>query len=79
MEIIFTRHALQRIEEREIRLAEVIKCLASPTKIKFSEGKAIYLKLNQKEQYLLILICSIDADSCRIITAIKTSKINKYL
>lgn len=79
MEIIFTKHAIERIDEREIRFTEIIQCLASPTKIDFSEEKIIYYKLDLDKQYLLILVCSIDTNSCKIITAIKTSQIKKYL
>lgn len=79
MEIIFTKHALERIDEREIRFAEIIQCLASPTKIDFSEERTVYYKLDYNKQYLLILVCSINTNSCKIITVIKTSQIKKYL
>lgn len=80
MEIIFTKHALERIEERNISLSEVAECLYNPKKINFfEEGKRVHYGLNSAEKYLLILVCSIKDESCRIITVIKTSQIKKHL
>ena len=67
MEISFTRHAIKRIEERGIYLKEVAECIFFPDKVRKD--------LNNK---LLILVCIVTDERCKIITAIKTSKIDKY-
>ena len=80
MEIIFTRHALERAEERNISLSEIAECLFDPTKIQhLKNGKEMYYRLNSTANYLLILVCSIKDESCKIITVIKKSQIKKHL
>ena len=79
MEIIFTRHAIKRIEERNIKLREVIICFKNPDKIRTRENTEIYLKLDNSKKKLIILICSITEERCKVITVLKTSKIQKYL
>jgi len=79
MEIKFTLHALERIKERGITLEEVVQCLIYLDKIERDSGKTVFYKLNDKKTELLILVCTIDNVSCKIITAFRTSKIYKYL
>lgn len=79
MEIKFTLHALQRIKERGIALRDVVQCLTSFNKIERDSGKTIFYKLNNNKTELLILVCVIDNESCKIVTAFRTSKIYKYL
>lgn len=79
MEIKFTMHAINRIEERGIMLRDVVVCLNSPDKVD-QKGELIYFKKLYKEnKRLLICVCSVDTDSCKIVTVIDTSKISKYL
>ena len=79
MKIIFTRHSIKRIEERNIQLREVIVCFKTPDKVKTRGNNRIYLKLDESKKKLIILICSIKEERCKIITVIKTSKVKKYL
>ena len=78
MEISFTRHAIKRIEERGIYLKEVAECIFFPDKVRKDLSTTIYTKLDVANNKLLILVCIVTDERCKIITAIKTSKIDKY-
>ncbi|MFA6917776.1 MAG: DUF4258 domain-containing protein [Candidatus Gracilibacteria bacterium] len=78
MELAFSRHALRRMDERVIGFTEILQCLYDPDKIEKNNGKEVkFYKLISKD--VLILVCSIKENQCKIITVIKSSKIEKYL
>ncbi len=79
MELIFTHHAVEQIEKREIAFFEILACMASPTKIYHKDGKVNYLKLIRNDEYILLLPCRIKNDKCTIITVIITSQLKRYL
>ena len=79
MDIVFTHHAMKRIEQRNISLSEVIECLSLPDKMVKKEDVVIFYKLSIDGKYMVFLICSIEKKECRIITVIKTSQVNRYL
>ena len=77
MNIIFTKHALERIKERKIKIEIVIDTLRSPDKtFKNKETTKYVKKINSK---VIVVIASLKNNSIKIITVFKSSKINKYL
>jgi len=77
MLIKFTKHALERMRIRSITKEEVIDAITNPEKeIIDSQGNLIAHKV--KKKYLLRVFYYIEEDSKIVITAYKTSKIDKY-
>ena len=77
MLIKFTKHALERMRIRGITKEEVIDAITNPEKeINDSHGNIITHKV--KKKYLLRVFYYIEEDSKIVITAYKTSKIDKY-
>lgn len=77
MLIKFTKHALERMRARGITKEEIINAITNPDKeINDSYGNIIAHKV--KEKYLLRVFYRIEEDSKVVITAYKTSKIDKY-
>ena len=76
MELVFTKHVIERMEERKISFHEIVKCLTNPNSMDEEDGVSKYYKVNGK---LLIVVCSFHEDYCTIITVIKTSQIDRYL
>ena len=73
----FTKHALERMRIHGITKEEVIDAIINPEKeITNSFGNFIAHKVIKK--YLLRVFYRIEEDSKIIITAYKTSKIDKY-
>ncbi len=73
----FTKHALERMRIRGITKEEVIDAITNPEKeITDSYGNLIAHKVIKK--YLLRVFYYIEEDSKIVITAYKTSKIDKY-
>ncbi len=74
MKVVFTKHALERIKERNIKFEDIEKTLRYYDKI--IDNKHIK-KINS---YVLIVVVSKENKRViKIITAFKSSKINKYL
>lgn len=81
MEIKFTYHAIQRIEERKVSLSEIMQCLTSPDKIDKKHSNIFrFIRLKEsREKLLLILICKMENQHCTIITVFESSQISRYL
>jgi len=77
MPIKFTKHALERMRIRGITKEEIIDTVNNPDKkINDSYGNIIVHKVEKK--YLLRVFYYIEENSKIVITAYKTSKIDKY-
>ena len=78
MPIKFTKHALERMKIRGITKEEIIDAIHNPEKeLKDSFGNIIAHKLKKK---ILLRIFYYNKEGSKIvITAYKTSKIDKYL
>ena len=77
MLIKFTKHALERMRARGITKEEIINAITNPDKeINDSYGNIIAHKI--KKKYFLRVFYRIEEDSKVVITAYKTSKIDKY-
>jgi len=81
MDFIFSRHASERIKDRGISEEKIVLTLAYPDRIeKESECMWIYQKLflEDSKKYLMRVFVNVCKDPELIITAYKTSKIDKY-
>ena len=77
MLIKFTKHALERMRIRGITKEEIVDAITNPEKeINDSQGNII--AFNIKNKYLLRVFYYMEEDSKIVITAYKTSKIDKY-
>jgi len=83
--IIFSDHALLRMEERFISRKMVLEAIKNPDKVEKSTQnlfrfliKKIYFNSVLGKDHLLVLICEASAEKLEIITIIDTSKISKY-
>ncbi len=85
MKIVFTKHSLERAEERTISKKELRDAIYFPDKIDESSQdnkrfliKKIYYNEKLKAEHLLMIICEKEKEIIKIITIIDTSKISKY-
>ena len=85
MEIIFTKHSLERAKERAINKKDLNRAICCPDKIDQSSKnskrilvKKIYYNKKLKTDHLLMIICEKESDILKVITIIDTSKISKY-
>jgi hypothetical protein len=82
MEIRFTDHAQQQIQERHLSKLDIIETIRTPdTVIKQSTHRSRAIRKIQKQSktYLLVVIYDTQTAHKNIITAFLTSKIKKYL
>jgi len=78
MPINFTKHALERIRIRNITKEEIFDTINNPDKeTNDSFGNIIVQKV--EKNYLLRVFYYIEKNSKIVITAYKTSKLDKYL
>jgi hypothetical protein len=81
MDFKFSKHALERIEARHLDKKNLLSVLNDPDAIVTKTGcKIIYQKKIQEEdsKYLYRIFVNICKDPNLVITAYKTSKIDKY-
>ncbi len=78
MIIEFSRHAIQRMTERQVSKREVQNALINPDKLTEKSGNFLSIKLRMNG-HLLLVSYKITEDIVKVITVIDTSKINKYL
>jgi len=81
LKIYFTMHAEKQLKERNISKEAVLKTVLSPGQvIPQEEGillfQSVYYEGNKK--YLLRVAAKLQADTWLIITAYRTSKVQKY-
>ena len=78
MQVNFSRHALQRMDERGVTPTEVRQAIETPSKkvAKGDKRAAIALRHNR---HLLIVIYTSSDTIINVITVIVTSKVHKYL
>ncbi|WP_341226095.1 DUF4258 domain-containing protein [uncultured Arcticibacterium sp.] len=80
MRIILSNHARIRAQMRNISFEEIVECILNPDKITLEEdSKVCYKKLTNENKKLLITYTSDSEGVIKVITVIKTSKVNKYL
>ena len=85
MKIVFTKHSLERAEERAISKKELRDAIYFPDRIDESSQnnnrfliKKIYYNEKLRADHLLMIICEKEKEIIKIITIIDTSKISKY-
>lgn len=83
--IIFSPHALKRIQERGILLKLVKEAIKFPDKVETSSispsrilVKKLYSNEKLKKDHLLLIIIERKKNLMEVITIIDTSKISKY-
>lgn len=83
--VVFSQHALERMEERAISKKVIIDALLAPDKIERSFKvssrflvKKIYFNKKFQRDHLLLIIYEEKDKRLEIITVIDTSKISKY-
>ena len=83
--IVFSSHAIMRMEERFILKQVAIEAIKNPDKIEksFQDDwrvlvKKVYFNEVLKREHLLIIVCEIFLEKIEVITIIDTSKISKY-
>jgi hypothetical protein len=81
-DLIFTDHALEQINLRGITVNDVMSALADPQEILLTEEKRIIVQNIIQEptgrNYLLRIFIDIDRAPHVVVTAYRTSKIEKY-
>lgn len=79
LNLAFTKHAIVQLKIRAISQAEVRLALISPDKI-IKQTNSRYRAIKKiGQRYVLVIIYEQGDDKIKIITAFKTSKINKYI
>lgn len=76
--VIFTKHALDRMEERDISKTEVYDCFRNPDRSCKKDGKVLSMKLRQNAQ-VLIVVYEQKKSIKVVISVISSSNIRKYL
>lgn len=80
MELLFTYHTIKRMNERKISFSEIYDCISYPMKIeRRTNGEFRYTKMRSDGRHLLISVCVIKQNKCKIVTVIDSSKTRKYL
>ena len=78
MQIIFTKHALQRMKERQISGNEVRNAIRDPLKKSKDNDRFLVYKLRNNKQLLLVHYVQ-EGDKIIVITVISTSNKSKYI
>ena len=76
--IIYTKHFLERIKQRNIDLKDIKDVLEDKELNPIKDSTGNYIKQKKKEGYLLRVIYRIEKKNIIAITSYKTSKIDKY-
>jgi hypothetical protein len=78
MDIKISQHAQQRMSERGIKKSEILQTLEFPQKTNRRGAHTLMMRVRENNQ-LLIVVCKKKGQRFKVITAISTSKVNKYL
>ncbi len=78
MKLLFTKHALERMDERGIAHSEVRDALHFPLKVN-RQNDLYVAKRIRANGHLLIVVHLVQEGFVRVITVIDTSKVSKYL
>lgn len=78
--IVYSKHFLQQIELRTISLTNVDVTLNNPDDIAMEDGLTVYQKIitENNKRYLLRIFVNEHKQPPLVVTAYKTSKIDKY-
>jgi len=81
LKIYFTRHAERQLQERNISKEAVRKTVFNPDQVVEQEEDILLFQsilVEEQRKYLLRVVAKIQADDYLILTAYRTSKIEKY-
>ena len=82
MEVVFSKHAMQQLQERNLSRAEVSLTVRRPQKIieqvsgRFQAVRALY---RQGKRYLLVAVYEKNNAHATVVTAFLTTKFKKFL
>ena len=82
MEVTFSKHAMQQLQERNLSRAEVSLTVRRPQKIieqvsgRFQAVRALY---RQGKRYLLVVVYEKNNAHATVVTAFLTTKFKKFL
>lgn len=82
MNVVLSEHAIYQMQERNIRKDLIDTALKNPDKIVLQSNlrkQAIKLFKQHRKRYLLIIIYDENNTTQKVITALITSKIKKYM
>ena len=75
----FTKHVLDRMRLRSITERQVVDCIENPQVSQQKDIVYVAKKIQKDGRLLMVIYDHETSNIISIITAIKTSKINKYL
>ena len=80
MKIEFSKHALGQMQQRQISVAIVTEILKNPDQVLDQNDNKVYQSIIslEDERYLIRIFVNENKDPNLVITAYKTSKIDKY-
>lgn len=78
MKIVFTRHAYQRMGERNIARKEIEEAICDPYRCGLQENRRFAMKTRKNGHILIVYYMEVHG-VCKVITVITTSKVFKYL
>ena len=80
-EIVFSKHSLEQMQQREIKIELAQSILDSPQQVILEPDKKIYqsiINFEDKGEYLVRIFVNTIKQPNLVITIYKTSKIEKY-
>lgn len=79
MNFIFSKHASEQMELRNISQSVIEEILENPEQIKIEEDNKVYQSVVEKGRFLIRIFVNDKKSPKTVITVYKTSKISKYL
>ena len=78
---IYSKHLLQQIQLRNIALVQIEEVLQNPDHVIIEDSLTVFQKLfySNNKTYLLRIFVNEEKKPPVVVTAYKTSKINKYM
>ena len=76
--IIYTKHFLERIKQRNINLPDIKNVLEDKSLLPINDTLGNYIKQKKVDGYLLRVIYRVEKEDIIVISSNKTSKIEKY-
>lgn len=82
MKITFSRHARERMAQRNIAEEQILIALDKPDSVTSYNDKTVYQAFitgREEKTYLLRIFVNENVNPAKVITVYKTSKLDKYL
>lgn len=82
MKITFSRHARERMAQRNISEEQILKAIDNPDSVTSYSDKTVYqafISDKDEKTWLLRIFVNENVNPAKVITVYKTSKLDKYL